>query len=149
MRAQVNLAKKHGVSVQYLDTHYMSMNQHPGLDRVIRKIAGDYGVPLSQSFGEKGISVYTTPVEQKLERAVQLLEGLTPGLYLWVSHIGIDSPEQRALIHSDPGAIFVRGGVGLHRAEELRVPTSLDVKAAILKKGIVLTNYRELAKQKP
>jgi predicted glycoside hydrolase/deacetylase ChbG (UPF0249 family) len=149
LRAQIDLAKKHGVNVQYLDTHYMGLNQYPGLAGVIRKIAGDYGVPLSQSFGEKGISVYTTPIEQKLDRAVQLLEGLTPGLYLWVSHIGIDSPEQRALIHSDPAAIFVRGGVGRHRAEELKVLTSLEVKSAILKKGIVLTNYRELAKQRP
>jgi len=148
LRAQVNLAKRRGVNVQYLDLHYVSPSQYPGFSGLIDKIAKDYNLPLSQSFGENRISVYTTPVEQKLERAIELLEKLEPGLYLWVCHIGIDSPEQRALIHSDPAAIFVRGGVGKHRAEELRVLTSLDVKSAILKKGIVLTNYRELWQQK-
>ncbi len=148
LRAQIDLAKKRGVNVQYLDTHYMNPSDYPGLAGVIKKIASDYDLPVSQSFGEKGISVYTTPVEQKLGRAVQLLEGLTPGLYLWVCHIGIDSPEQRALIHTEPGHIFVGSGVGLHRAKEFRVVTSLDVRSAILKKGIVLTNYRELWKNR-
>ena len=148
LRAQVNLAKRRGVNVQYLDLHYVSPSQYPGFSNLISRIAKDYNLPLSQSFGEKGISVYNTPVEQKLERAVEMLEKLEPGLYLWVCHIGIDSPEQRALIHSDPEAIFVRGGVGKHRAEELRVLTSLEVKSAILKKGIILTNYREIWQRK-
>jgi len=148
LRAQVDLAKRRGVDVQYLDLHYVSPSQYPGFSNLINKIAKDYNLPLSQSFGEKGISVYRTPVEQKLEQAIETLEKLEPGLYLWVCHIGIDSPEQRALIHSDPAAIFVRGGVGRHRAEELRVLTSLEVKSAILKKGIILTNYRELWQRK-
>jgi len=79
---------------------------------------------------------------------VEILEGLGPGLWLWVCHVGIDSPEQRALIHTAPKDIFVEGGVGLHRAEELKVLTSLEVKSMILRKGIRLTNYRELWKQK-
>lgn len=148
LRAQVELAKKRGVNVQYLDLHYISPSQYPGFGEMVNRIAKDYNLPVSQSFGEKGISVYATPVEQKLDRAVEMLEKLEPGLYLWVCHIGIDSPEQGALIHYEPAAIFVRGGVGKHRAEELRVLTSLDVKSAILKKGIVLTNYRELWEKK-
>jgi hypothetical protein len=148
LRAQINLAKKRGVNVQYIDLHYVSPSQYPGLDGVINKIGADYDLPISSHLGEKNISVYTTPIEQKLKRAVQLLEGLQPGLWLWVCHIGIDSPEQRALIHSEPKDIFVEGGVGRHRAEELSVVTSLEVRSAILKKGIILTNYRELWKQR-
>jgi predicted glycoside hydrolase/deacetylase ChbG (UPF0249 family) len=148
LRAQINLAKKRGVNVQYIDLHYVSPSQYPGLDGVINKIGADYDLPISSHLGERNISVYTTPIEQKLKRAVQLLEGLQPGLWLWVCHIGIDSPEQRALIHSEPKDIFVEGGVGRHRAEELNVVTSLEVRSAILKKGIVLTNYRELWKQR-
>ena len=148
-RAQINLAKKKGVDVQYLDLHYVSPSQYPGLGEAIKKIASDYDLPVSGGFGEKRMGgVYNTPVEQKLDRAVEQLEKLEPGLYLWVCHIGIDSPEQRALIHSEPPAIFVRGGVGRHRAGELEVLTSLEVKSAILKKGIVLTNYRELWNEK-
>jgi predicted glycoside hydrolase/deacetylase ChbG (UPF0249 family) len=149
LRAQINLAKKRGVNVQYLDLHYVSPSQYPGFAEVIKKIGADYNLPISSQMGEtRSASVYTTPIDQKLKRAVQMLEGLKPGLALWVCHIGIDSPEQRALIHTDPEAIFVEGGVGRHRAEELNVLTSLEVKSAILKKGIILTNYRELWSQK-
>ena len=149
LRAQVELAKKRGVNVQYLDLHYVSPSQYAGLGALVTKMAADYNLPISEQSGEKRFEgVYNTPVEEKLKRAVQLLEGLQPGLWVWVCHIGIDSPEQRALIHSDPGAIFVEGGVGRHRAAELNVLTSLEVKSIILKKGIVLTNYRELWKEK-
>jgi len=60
----------------------------------------------------------------------------------------IDSPEQNALIHTEPGAIFIEGGVGAHRAEVLKTIKSLELKSIILKKGIKLTNYRELWKEK-
>ncbi len=67
-----------------------------------------------------------------------------PGLYLWVCHIGIDSPEQNAFIHTAPGDIFPGGGVGKHRAAETDVLTSIEVKSIILKKGIKLVSYRQL-----
>lgn len=149
LRAQVNLAKKKGVNVQYVDMHYASASQYPGLEQVVKKIGADYNVPISSYMGEKRASgVYTTPVEQKLNAAVKFLDALTPGLWLWVAHIGIDTPEQRALIHMEPSAIFVEGGVGRHRAAELDVLTSLEVKSIILKKGIVLTSYTDLWKEK-
>jgi predicted glycoside hydrolase/deacetylase ChbG (UPF0249 family) len=144
LRAQVALARKKGINVQYLDTHYVDLNGYPGLEDVIRRIAKDNDVPVSQTLGEKEIDVYMTPVADKLKAAVSMLEKLEPGLYMWMCHIGINSPEQRALIHTKPEDIFVDGGVGVHRAEELRVLTSLEVKSVILKKGIKLTTYREL-----
>lgn len=149
LRAQIELAKKKGVNVQYLDTHYMDLADYPGLEDAIRKIAADYNLPILSQLGEKNMeSVYQTPVEQKKKRAVEILDGLGPGLWLWVCHVGIDSPEQHALIHTAPEDIFVDGGVGRHRAEELNVLTSLEVQSMILKKGIRLTNYRELWKAK-
>ena len=149
LRAQVLLAKKRGVNIAYVDTHYIGLNSYPGIDQVIKKLASDFGVPISGEVGERHMrTVYTTPIDQKLKSAVQNLEALTPGLWLWVSHIGIDSPEQRALIHWEPKDIFVDAGVGRHRAEELNVLTSLEVKSEILRKGIVLTNYREVWKER-
>ena len=149
LRAQIDLARKKGVSVQYLDTHYMGLTDYPGLEAVIRKIAADYNLPISSQLGEKNMeSVYQAPIEQKKKRAVEILGGLGPGLWLWVCHVGINSPEQRALIHTAPADIFVEGGVGLHRAAELDVLTSLEVKSVILKKGIKLTNYGELWKER-
>ena len=145
LRAQIELAKKKGVNVQYLDTHYLELSDDPELGAAIRKIASDYNLPISGQLGEKEMKgVYTTPVEQKLKTAVSALESLGPGLWLWVCHVGIDSPEQRALIHTAPEDIFGDGGVGANRAEELKVVTGIEVKSAILKKGIQLANYREV-----
>lgn len=143
-----HLAKRKGINVQYVDTHYAELDSYPGFDAVIRKIAKDYDVPVSSTLGEKTIKVYATPLEQKKKAALQMFDQLAPGLWLWVCHIGINSPEQRALIHTKPADIFLDGGAGVHRAEELQVLTSLDVRSAILKKGIDLTNYRELRRQR-
>jgi len=148
LRAQINLAKKRGVNVQYIDTHYMSMKDFLGLSEVIKKISQDYNLPISSLKGEKLVSgIYRVPIEQKKDRALRMLKELQPGLWVWVCHIGIESPEQNALIHSEPDEIFV-GGVGHHRATELEVLTSAEVKSMILNRGIRLTNYRELTQEK-
>ena len=140
LRAQIELALKKGINVQYIDNHY------GGVDReIIEKLGREFDVPVSSMMGEtRPGSVYTTPVEEKTEAAVKMLQELEPGLWLWVCHIGIDSPEQNVLIHSKPEDIFSGGGVGKHRAAEMDVLTSIEVKSIILKKGIKLTNYREL-----
>jgi predicted glycoside hydrolase/deacetylase ChbG (UPF0249 family) len=149
LRAQIDLAKKKGVNVHYIDTHYMSTTAYPGLSDVIKRIGRDYNLPVSGLAGEKWVrSMYRVPVEQKKKRAIEMLGQLQPGLWLWVCHIGIDSPEQNALIHSAPEDIFRVGGVGQHRAAELNVVTSPEVKSLILKKNIQLTDYEELAKEK-
>ncbi len=140
LRAQIELALKKGINVQYIDNHY------GGTDReIIEKLGREFDVPVSSMMGEtRPGSVYTTPVEEKTEAAVKMLQELEPGLWLWVCHIGIDSPEQNVLIHSRPEDIFPGGGVGKHRAAEMDVLTSIEVKSIILKKGIKLVSYREL-----
>ncbi len=76
-----------------------------------------------------------------------MLGSLEAGLWLWVCHIGIDSPEQRTLIHADRNEVFP-DGVGRHRAAELEVLTSPEVKSMIARKGITLSDYRKLAKER-
>ncbi|MFA6471835.1 MAG: ChbG/HpnK family deacetylase [Candidatus Latescibacterota bacterium] len=148
-RAQIELAKKKGINVQYLDTHYQGYNSYPGLEEIFLKIAKDYNQPLSRKMGETNMrSVYSTPVPEKKEEALKQLDALKPGLWLWVCHIGIESPEQNALFHASPKDRFTNPGVGAHRAAELAVLLDPDVKAMIRKKGIILTSYTDLAKEK-
>ena len=52
-----HLAKRKGINVQYVDTHYAELDSYPGFDAVIRKIAKDYDVPVSSTLGEKTIKV--------------------------------------------------------------------------------------------
>jgi len=149
LRAQVALAIKKGINVQYIDTHYMGYQTHPGLREVIRKIAQDYDIPVSGTLGEKRLrGIYTTPVKEKIEVAVKILENLEPGLWLWVFHPGINSSEHNALVHTKPEHRFVGDGVGKHRAAEAETLKSKELKSEIAKKGIILTNYRELWEKK-
>lgn len=144
-RAQIRLALKKGVNVAYLDTHYLGYSSYPGIEKVFKKLAREYNIPLSGMMGETRLSgVYRVATNRKKEIAIKRLEQLHPGLWIWVTHIGIDSPEQNALIHTHPDHVFHGGGVGKHRAAELEVMTSIELKSIIREKGIKLTNYREL-----
>jgi hypothetical protein len=141
-RAQIDLALKKGVKLQYLDLHYAANDD---VKKIIRKLSKEYGLPISGTLGEKyAISVYKTPVEGKLASALKRIDQLTPGLWLWVAHPGIESPEQNALFHSSPEDRFTGGGVGKHRAAETAVLTSREVKDAIARKKIRLMTYRDL-----
>jgi predicted glycoside hydrolase/deacetylase ChbG (UPF0249 family) len=144
LRAQIELAGKKGVNVQYLDTHYLSPGgqAYPGLGDIVKKLGKDYDLPVSGLLEEQRLSIYQVPVPEKLDRAVEMLQELQSGLYLWVCHPGIDSPEQNALVHSAPGDIFLDSGVGCHRAAVLKTLTSLRLKSVILSRGIELKDYR-------
>ncbi len=141
-RAQINLAMKKGLKPQYLDLHY---DANDDLKNITRKLSKEYGLPISGNLGETyAISVYTVPVDQKLEVALKLIDKLTPGLWLWVAHPGIESPEQDALVHTSPEDRFTGGGVGRHRAAETGVLTSKKVRDAIQERKIRLTTYKDL-----
>lgn len=147
-RAQINLALKRGIKPQYLDFHYMGPASYSGLNAVVEKIAKDYNLPLSGTLGENRLpGIYQTPIGEKTDLAVKTLEHMKPGLWLWVFHPGIDSPEQNALVHTNPADVFSDGGVGKHRAAETEALSSPQVKAIIQKRGIKLTTYETIWKE--
>lgn len=147
-RAQINLALKEGIKLQYLDFHYMGPESYTGLNDVVSRIAKDYNLPVSGTLGEKRLpSIYKTPIGKKEERAVKTLENLKAGLWLWVFHPGIDSPEHNALIHTKPEDVFKDGNVGKHRAAEAETLRSPRVKAVIKNRAIKLTTYGMIWKE--
>jgi len=149
LRAQIELAKKKGITISYLDNHYLAVEKYPGGLDLLMKLGSEYNVPVSQYAGEQICrGIYDVPVDRKTMSAVEMLNELGPGLWLWYCHPGIESPEQNALIHTSPEDIFIEGGVGPHRAAVLKALMSIEVKSVILKKGIILTDYREVWKER-
>ncbi|MFC1692437.1 carbohydrate deacetylase [Candidatus Latescibacterota bacterium] len=146
LRAQIDFALKKGIKIQHIDMHYMLDDSYPGFIEVLNKIAHDYNLPISGKLEEKSIGIFAVPIEQKLENAVKMLEELESGLYLWVCHPGIDSHEQRALVHSFQFVRNIESNVGAARTAVLQIITSDEVKSVIKKKGIKLTDYKELWK---
>jgi len=149
LRAQIELAKKKGINVQYIDNHYGAVTVLPEGKELIQRLSREYDLPVSGSLDEKrGPYLYRTPLGTKIDEAVRVLDSLEPGLYLWVVHPGIHSPEQYALFHSQPDHVIGGGGVGKHRAGETEAITSIEVRSAIMKNEIILTDYDKLWKER-
>ena len=145
LKAQIELLKKWGVKLCYLDAHYIRYEER-GKENVFTKaimeLSEEYGLPVSGKSGEKFVSgVYSKPPWAKETILVKQLEALTPGLWLLVNHLLVESPDGQALVHSEPADVM-KLGVGNHRAAELRCLLSPRVKEVILKKNIELVDYR-------
>jgi hypothetical protein len=108
----------------------------------VEAVGKDLGLPVSTLLGEKRFEVEPEPFETRAERAAKALEALEPGLWLWVEHPGIDSPEQEALrpASTDRPA----GWVGRDRSSVTRMLEDARLVEAIRKKGILLVDYRDL-----
>jgi hypothetical protein len=148
LRAQVALALKRGVKVAYLDTHMMgpSDRTYPGLGKAIRRIAREHGLPVSSLLGEGRFGVDAEPFETKTERAIEKLEALGAGLWLWVEHPGIASPEQDALrVPFDPEQPPL--WVARDRAAVTAMLTDPRLKEVIRRRGIQLVDYRALGEE--
>ncbi|HPS54793.1 MAG TPA: ChbG/HpnK family deacetylase [Sedimentisphaerales bacterium] len=158
-RAQIELTLKMGVPVYYIDTHYISLSKDngrfPGLFELVQKVAADYDVPVSALYDEKRVSslvgrpgvsyIDDLPISERKKALFDMLDKLTPGIWLWASHPGIKSPEQDALVHTSLADRVTDGfGIGAHRAAATELLTDPEVKAKIKEKKIKLTNYREL-----
>ena len=158
-RAQIELTLKMGVPVYYIDTHYISLSKDegrfPGLFELVQKVADDYDVPVSAFYNEKRVSslvgkpgvsyIDDLPISERKKALFEMLDKLTPGVWLWASHPGIKSPEQDALVHTSLVDRVTDGfGIGAHRAAATELLIDPEVKAKIKEKKIKLTNYREL-----
>jgi predicted glycoside hydrolase/deacetylase ChbG (UPF0249 family) len=147
-RAQLALAKKKGVKVDYIDTHYI-MPYNPKFRPVLGRIGSDNGIPVSCLLGEHELDdfgIYSLPPEEKEEALAELLQNLPPGVHLLIGHPGYSSLENDALVHFEPKDVQAVG-VGNNRAAETSAYTSPRIKQIIADRGIRLTSYREFAKR--
>ena len=69
---------------------------------------------------------------------VKIIEGLDPGLYLFVEHPGLDTPEMQALGH------LGYRNVAADRDGVTRAFTSKNVKQAVRRKEVQLISYGDL-----
>lgn len=144
LRAQMELALKRGIDVQYIDTHMDTARSTPELREIVLKICQDYDLPLSRESGEQQMSIYEVPYKEKEKALAEKLKELESGLWLLVVHPGLDTPEERALVDINPEGL---PDVALNRAAVTDALTSNVIKMIIEKRGIQLTDYRKLGKK--
>jgi len=145
-RAQIDLAKKKAVRIDYVDTHYI-MPYHERFKSMLERIGKDYALPVSCLLGEHELDdfgIYSPAPEEKEMVLAEILRSLKPGVHLLIGHPGYPSIENDALIHfetKDQQAL----GVGRHRAAETLAYTSPRIKRLVAELGIRLMSYREFS----
>ena len=146
LRAQLERALSRGLKLDYLDTHMDSLETKEEFRAVVRKLAREYRLPVSGECGEdrEFFDIYNVSPQEKEKVILEKLKTARPGLYLMVVHPGLDTPEERAIVDTNPDGLK---NVYLYRSAEVRAITSPRVKKLLGKKNIKLTNYRELRAQ--
>lgn len=142
LRAQVELALKRKIDIQYIDTHMDTPFATPELKEIVIQICKDYKLPLSEEYGER-LSIYEILPGEKEKALAEILRQLGPGLWRLVVHPGLDTPEERALVDINPEGL---PDVAANRAAVTRALTSRRIKRIIKQKGIELIDYREFRK---
>lgn len=147
-RAQIDLARKKGVRVDYIDTHYI-MPYHEKFRPLLERIGKSYGIPVSCLLGEHeldGFGIYYPAPEEKEQALAQVLRSLQPGVHLLIGHPGYQSLENDCLIHFEQKDVQLLG-VGRMRGAETLAYTSPRIKRLVTELGIKLMSYREFCNQ--
>lgn len=147
LRAQIDLAKKKGLKISYIDNHMGTAISTLEFQEEMEKIAKEYQIGISRYFGEQEVrNVYAVTPEEKLPQAIKNLDSVTnDGLYLLVCHVGTNDPEMQAMTDLN---LFAPKNMSRHRQAEADVLCSPDFKAALQAKGVQLVGYEAILKEK-
>ncbi len=143
LRAQIETAKRHIPHVTYTWNHMGFTSLAPDVAALVARLSKEYGLIVPEDLGIQGIGrVYESKDTGavKADKLAARLETIGPGLWLHIDHAATNDAEMQAYGH--------RGyeWVAADRSAVLEAWTSPKVRAVIDKRGIRLTNYRELAK---
>jgi predicted glycoside hydrolase/deacetylase ChbG (UPF0249 family) len=146
LRAQIEQALRSGLDVDYLDYHMLTAISTPELRSVVEKLAEEFGVGLSQYFGEPSVSLWDVEPDKKLVTLLDAVERTRPGeSTLVVMHLGEETPEMKALVDANNPLDPHR--VALHRAEELAAITSPAFFRAAEARGIRFVTYEDVVER--
>lgn len=143
LRAQIELARRKGLRLSYVDYHMGAAMSTRELQEVVERLAAEFKLGISQYFGETYLpTVFSAPPESKLHEAVRIIEGVTePKLYLFVCHPGVNTPEMAAMTDLNPTGVKP---MAKHRQAETDLLCSEEFKTALKRRKIQLTNYEAL-----
>lgn len=144
LRAQLAAARRHLPQITYTWNHMGFTSVSPEMARLVARLSREYTLVVPSDLGIQWLrGVYDSQDSGavKADKLAAKLETLGPGLWEHIDHAGTDDPEMRAYGHAG------YQGVAADRSAVLEAWTSPKVKEVIARRGIRLTNYRELAKR--
>jgi len=139
LRAQIELAVERIPQVSHLSCHMGTATATPELRALVERLSAEYKLPVRVEGAKRagGFGGSKTTPEEKIDTLVKILEDLQPGLWVFVEHPGMDTPEMRAIGH--------RGyeHVAADRDGVTKAFTSEAVKRVIARRGIKLISYAD------
>lgn len=139
LRAQIEMARKHIKNVSHLSLHMGTPAATPEMRKLCERLAGEYKLPLECPAARylPGFGRDAKTGEQKAAALAAMIEKLTPGLYVFVDHPGMDTPEMQAMGHKGYEQ------VAADRAGVTHAFTSESVKKAIAARQVKLISYAQ------
>ena len=147
LRAQIEIAQRAGLKIDYLDYHMGAAVQTPETRAIVEKLAAEYKVGISRYYDEvEVLGGYAAPYTNKLDTLTTKLKAVQPGgTKLFVVHIGLDIPEMSAMEDLNT---FGPKDMSKHREAELRALLSPSFQQLIHDAKYRLVNYRMMNDEK-
>ncbi len=173
VRAQIEMAKRGGISISHLDNHMRTMLLTPALFQAYWKMGREYGIPITlpnqllhlrgvatqkpsiYTFGGVDIDLASLPVDRVLEIMPGLtqkdwlsayektLEATPPGVYLLSVHLGYNDDELQAMTWDHPN------WGAQWRQNDLDVVGSAEFQKFLKDQKFILVNWKDLSKAIP
>ena len=142
LRAQIVMAKRHMPQVSYTWNHMGFTSLAAEVDELVVRLSKEYGLVVPAKLGLKMVGRVWEPNDSgvvKADKFAARLETLTPGLWMFIDHASTQDAEMLAIGHQ--GADHVAE----ERSANHDAWISAKVREVITRRGIKLTNYREVA----
>jgi hypothetical protein len=144
LRAQLTLAKRHIPQVTYTWNHMGFTSVAPEVASLVARLSKEFGLVVPADLGIQPLGrVYEgkDTGAAKADKLAAKLETIGPGLWLHIDHAATDDPEMQAFGHVG------YEWVAADRSAVHAAWTSPKVREVITRRGIKLTNYRELTRK--
>jgi hypothetical protein len=141
LRAQIMTARRRMPQVTYTWNHMGFTSLAPEVRDLVGRLSKEYGLVVPSDLGIQPVGrVYESKDSGavKADKLAARLDALGPGLWLHIDHASTDDPEMRAFGHAG------YEWVAADRSAVLEAWTSPKVREVITRRGIKLTNYREV-----
>ena len=143
LRAQITMAKRLLPQVSYTWNHMGFTSLAPEVNELVLKLSKEYGLVVPTTLGLQMVRGYDSKDSGavKADKLAARLEALTPGLWLHIDHAATDDTEMQAIGHQG------YEWVAADRSANHDAWISPKVREVITRRGIKLTNYREIARE--
>ena len=143
LRAQIDRALRSGLKIDYVDFHMGTAVRYPEFREVTERLAGEFGLGMSEYFGETiDAPQYWAAPQRKADSLVAMIDRLQPGVNVVVTHVGIDDAELGAL--EDMNTDNPLPDMSKNRQGELDALTSRRFSRALKARSVQVITYRDL-----